>query len=283
MLTRREFLAAAGAIPLAPLFVRRQAEARQSTASLRIVVLLEPTTAHGASMAAGARLARDETLRVVEMLGLRYGWQLLVWSGTLPRDVDVVVGGMTRASAARLSELAEEAGVVFLNVGSDDDALRGADCGSFTFHVAPSAAMRRDARRLARAGDAARVETWLPTLEAFGAAQLNDRFRHAMRTPMTSAAWAGWFAVKVATDAHLRRGTRSLRDALARDDARFDGHKGKPLSFRAWDRQLRQPLYVVPAGGGAPVEVPRRGGAGTAREQLDAVGTRAANSPCRRR
>ena len=36
----------------------------------------------------------------------------------------------------------------------------------------------------------------------------------------------------------------TLSAALGGEQARYDGHKGKSLSFRMWDHQLRQPLYV---------------------------------------
>jgi len=275
MLTRRQFLHASGAALLA--------STRRARAPLRVVVLRE-STAGSESMMAGARLGSDEASRAARMFDL----PLTVrdaepWSGGLPRDADVVVGGMTDASCARLSELAESAGVLFLDVGSTDDALRGAACGATTFHVAASEAMHRDARRLAAMGDDARVALWLPTLEAFGAAQLNDRFRQRIGAPMDSAAWAGWFAVKAVSEAYFRaRGgdAAAVRAQLVHPDARFDGHKGKPLSFRAWDRQLRQPLYVLGRAGTEPVELPRRGEPGSTWEQLDRLGTRASDSTC---
>ena len=58
----------------------------------------------------------------------------------------------------------------------------------------------------------------------------------------------------------------------------FDGHKGKALTFRKSDHQLRQPMYLVPAANAdAPandvVEVPR--GAG-----LDALFARPEDRGC---
>ncbi|PJN92877.1 hypothetical protein CNY89_25730, partial [Amaricoccus sp. HAR-UPW-R2A-40] len=46
--------------------------------------------------------------------------------------------------AEALSEVAEEAGVLFLNAGATADRLRQ-DCREMTFHVEPSAAMYLDA------------------------------------------------------------------------------------------------------------------------------------------
>lgn len=98
-----------------------------------------------------------------------------------------------------------------------------------------------DARRVVRA------DAWTPSLERFGAAQLNDRFRERFGASarMEGPAWGGWFAMKMLAEAALRAGTGDvvpLRDALLR--SRFDGHKGTPLSFSG-DGVLSHPLYVT--------------------------------------
>lgn len=86
---------------------------------------------------------------------------------------------------------------------------------------------------------------WLPTLERFGAQQLNDRYRSATGAEMTSDAWLGWLAVKMLAEAALRaRSTDGvvLRRQLRDPRARFDGHKGVPLRFDEHG-VLVQPLY----------------------------------------
>jgi hypothetical protein len=65
---------------------------------------------------------------------------------------------------------------------------------------------------------------------------------------MDGFAWAGWAAVKIATEAALR--TRSTSPAkllayLESPTTQFDGHKGWSLKFRPADHQLRQPLYIA--------------------------------------
>lgn len=78
---------------------------------------------------------------------------------------------------------------------------------------------------------------WAPRFERYGAPQLARRFeRHAGRA-MGAHDWAAWMAGKAAVDALL-----APRGAAA---AGLDGFKGVPLSFRAWDRQLRQPLLLA--------------------------------------
>jgi ABC-type branched-subunit amino acid transport system substrate-binding protein len=201
------------------------------------------------------------------------------------------IGGYDDASARSLAQAAAALDCPFINVGTRGDALRGEACARNVFHV--EASERMYAGALAARGDDALQATeavlWHPSLERFGAAQLNDRFRARFGAPMDGAAWAGWMAVKVLWEASLRARTTEgagIRAYLARESTQFDGHKGWPLSFRAWDRQLRQPLYLVaPAEGGTRVvaEVPaRRGGdESPSRELLDRLGGDAAASACR--
>ena len=177
-----------------------------------------------------------------------------------------IIGGAEEKSCESLAAALRERAVLWLNAACASDALRGSACSRWAFHVAPSEAMRRDARRLTDAPADAPIESWHPSLERFGAGQLGERFLARFGRPMDSPAWQGWFAAKVLGEASLRaRATdpAALRDWLERTDARVDGHKGQALSFRAWDHQLRQPLYRIaaaapgPEAAPTPVEVPR--------------------------
>ena len=97
---------------------------------------------------------------------------------------------------------------------------------------------------------------WAPTLERYGASQINNRFRAKYQIPMDGGAWAGWVAVKIASETALRVHSvdpKAMLSFLESASTSFDGHKGWPLSFRVSDHQLRQPLYVMsraPAGTG---------------------------------
>jgi hypothetical protein len=112
------------------------------------------------------------------------------------------------------------------------------------------AAPREDASFTIAPCEAGRTEeAWQPTLERYGAAQLNDRYRSATGNPMSGDAWLGWFAFKVITDSALKLGTVDpvqLRAYLERPTTHFDGHKGAPLKFDA-ERRLVQPLYATDA------------------------------------
>ena len=83
---------------------------------------------------------------------------------------------------------------------------------------------------------------WDSTDERFGAAQLNARYRSRFHEGMDSNAWAGWFAVKILSEAAFRTGssrTDSMLQYLFRRDTKFDGHKGVPL-------QLNQNHILIP-------------------------------------
>jgi ABC-type branched-subunit amino acid transport system substrate-binding protein len=226
------------------------------------VGLIAPASDRDSSAVRGVTLGIEEAARTGALVGrgieLRTGD-----AGTADGDaagaaerllregrVAALIGGFDDDSARALSGLADRAGILFLNVGSRADALRGAECGRNVFHVEASDAMY--AAALAARGDASseatRAALWHPTLERFGAAQLNDRFRARFGAGMDGAAWAGWMAVKALWEASLRARTveaAGLRAYFERDATQLDGHKGWALSFRPWDHQLRQPLYLI--------------------------------------
>jgi ABC transporter substrate binding protein (PQQ-dependent alcohol dehydrogenase system) len=140
-------------------------------------------------------------------------------------------------------------------------------------------------------GEVVRAVAWSAALERFGADQLNQRFQRRYGRGMDDAAWAGWAAVKTAWEAAMRGNAgdgAAIAAYLADGRAELDGQKGWPLSFRPWDRQLRQPLYLVSSGGNAAPgrvvgEVPggERGG-GDSAAALDVLGVGRAESACQR-
>ena len=280
----RELAATAGPMALG---MRSVFDLRPSRVPLR-VGLVASAGEESPSAARGAALGIAEARRVVVMLG---GDVILhraadARSLIVTDHVQVLIGGFDDASCAMLMELAEQHDLPFLNIGCTADALRAHACSRHTFHVAASDAMRRDALTLL--GNAGRGEPalWHGRLERYGAAQLNDRYRAEFRSPMDSLAWSAWMAVKIVAETALRlRGfeTTPVIDWLEDPRTRFDGHKGRALSFRSWDHQLRQPLFWVDEAGDRVVELPpvdRETGAGVA-EQLDRIGTSVAASTCR--
>ncbi len=133
-------------------------------------------------------------------------------------------------------------------------------------------------------GDAGLVaEAWAPHFERFGAPQLARRFARAAQRPMTSPDWAAYMAAKAVLQAALEQpanpGAAQVMKVLTRADFTLDGFKGVRLSFRAWDRQLRQPLLLtdgVGVVGSAPVD-----GVMHSKNVLDTLGADAPESLCK--
>ncbi|OEC34839.1 ABC transporter, substrate binding protein, PQQ-dependent alcohol dehydrogenase system [Pseudomonas cuatrocienegasensis] len=89
---------------------------------------------------------------------------------------------------------------------------------------------------------------WHKTVETYGAAQLQKRFEaHAGRW-MNDRDFAAWIAVRSLATAITRlRSTdpMAIRTLALSADLPLDGFKGRKLSFRPWNGQLRQPIPLV--------------------------------------
>jgi ABC-type branched-subunit amino acid transport system substrate-binding protein len=95
---------------------------------------------------------------------------------------------------------------------------------------------------------ASRIALWDATLEANGAGEFNNRYITQWGDPIEAPAWSSYFAVKILLDAVIATGTKdgaTLVDYLENSGTEYDVAKGPGVSFRPWDHQLRQPLYVV--------------------------------------
>ncbi|AVO39756.1 branched-chain amino acid ABC transporter substrate-binding protein [Pukyongiella litopenaei] len=89
---------------------------------------------------------------------------------------------------------------------------------------------------------------WSRVVEQWGAAQLQGRFSDAAGRDMRSVDYAAWAAVRALGEAVTRTGSddpATLRAFLLSDAFELAGFKGRPLSFRAWNGQLRQPIPLV--------------------------------------
>ena len=88
---------------------------------------------------------------------------------------------------------------------------------------------------------------WYDGLFRYSARELNSRFRKKFNQPMDSRAWANWAAVKMIGEAVVRtadaEGPHLVR--YFESEPPFDGHKGESLTFRYWNHQLRQPIYLL--------------------------------------
>ncbi len=125
---------------------------------------------------------------------------------------------------------------------------------------------------------------WHPHWDLNGGPQLSRRFVRSAKRPMTGQDWAAWIAVKavVAALSDNPKGSASEHlKALRGGQVFLDGFKGPRLSFRTWDGQLRQPIFLGHADGvaaSAPFD-----GVMHPTDVLDTLGVDEKESPCRNR
>lgn len=89
---------------------------------------------------------------------------------------------------------------------------------------------------------------WGRAVEAWAAVQLQSRFRKLADRAMQPVDYAGWFAVHAVGEAGVQlKSADPAAIAKLMLDPKFEigGFKGRQLSFRAWDRQLRQPIFLL--------------------------------------
>lgn len=98
--------------------------------------------------------------------------------------------------------------------------------------------------------DGLRGEGWAPVLEQWAAVQLQNRFEKTAEREMNSRDYAAWTALRSIGEAVTRTNSadpKVLRDFILSDKFALDGFKGRSLTYRGWNGQLRQPMAVVNA------------------------------------
>ncbi|WP_434676507.1 ABC transporter substrate-binding protein [Pseudomonas sp. D3-10] len=89
---------------------------------------------------------------------------------------------------------------------------------------------------------------WHKTVETYGAAQLQKRFEALAGRWMNDRDFAAWIAVRsiAAAVSKLRQDEPfAIRQLALGDELPLDGFKGRKLSYRPWNGQLRQPIPLV--------------------------------------
>jgi ABC transporter substrate binding protein (PQQ-dependent alcohol dehydrogenase system) len=89
---------------------------------------------------------------------------------------------------------------------------------------------------------------WARAHEQWGAVQLQNRFKAQAGRWMNDVDYAAWLAARAVGEAATR--VKSLefapiRDYLKSEAFNLAGFKGRPLSFRPWDGQMRQPILLA--------------------------------------
>ncbi|SDD19262.1 amino acid/amide ABC transporter substrate-binding protein, HAAT family [Ruegeria marina] len=89
---------------------------------------------------------------------------------------------------------------------------------------------------------------WSRVVEQWGAAQLQSRFVKLAGRDMKNRDYAAWAAMRVLGEALTRTGSTDpaqLRAYILSPEFELAGFKGRPMSFRHWNGQLRQPIPLV--------------------------------------
>lgn len=89
---------------------------------------------------------------------------------------------------------------------------------------------------------------WHRTHEQWGAVQLQNRFKEQAGRWMEEEDYAAYLAVRAIGEASVRAKSdqmQTIKNYMLSDAFALQGYKGKPLSFRSWDGQLRQPILLA--------------------------------------
>ena len=90
--------------------------------------------------------------------------------------------------------------------------------------------------------------TWSRVVEQHGAAQLQSRFNELAGRSMRPIDYAAWAAMRSIGEAVTRTNSNSvnaLRQYILSDKFELGGFKGRKLTFRKWNGQLRQPIPLA--------------------------------------
>jgi ABC transporter substrate binding protein (PQQ-dependent alcohol dehydrogenase system) len=90
--------------------------------------------------------------------------------------------------------------------------------------------------------------TWHPASELWGATQFQNRFNRKAGRNMKQIDYAAWMAVRSIGEAATRTGSgdpKTLIDYMLSDKFELAAFKGQKLTYRPWNAQLRQPIFVA--------------------------------------
>lgn len=155
---------------------------------------------------------------------------------------DVIIMLLSAADQLRILEELDAEGVTIATTG-------------FPYPEAQSRAFFEASAKVAPTlGVGHRATAWEATIDAYGAREYNARYHLRWGGPMESPAWAVYHAVKILYETAVFGGSTVPKDIMAHlmdPKSVFDLHKGVGVSFRPWDRQLRQSLYLIKINGDA--------------------------------
>lgn len=89
---------------------------------------------------------------------------------------------------------------------------------------------------------------WHRAFEQYGGTQLQSRFEKHAKRQMIERDYLGWLGTRLIGEAITRIGqadAASVRAFLLSPEFEVAGFKGQGMTFRTWDRQLRQPILLT--------------------------------------
>ena len=92
--------------------------------------------------------------------------------------------------------------------------------------------------------------SWHRTHEQWGAVQIQNRFKEQAGRWMEEEDYGAYLAIRAIGEASVRTQSNQLLEIkkyLLGDRFTLQGYKGKALSFRSWNGQLRQPVLLAAA------------------------------------
>jgi ABC transporter substrate binding protein (PQQ-dependent alcohol dehydrogenase system) len=123
--------------------------------------------------------------------------------------------------------------------------------------------------------------SWHQTHEQWGAVQIQNRFKELAGRWMEEEDYGAYLAIRSIGEASVRTQSNNvnvIKEYILSDQFALQGYKGKPLSFRSWNGQLRQPVLLAAARSlvsVAPIE-----GFLHPKTELDTLGYDQAESSC---
>lgn len=89
---------------------------------------------------------------------------------------------------------------------------------------------------------------WSGVIESWGAVQLQNDFVRLAKRPMREIDFAAYIAARAVGEAALRvdaTNPNAMRDYIMSDGLNLSAYKGRGVTFRRWNGQLRQPIHLV--------------------------------------
>ena len=93
-----------------------------------------------------------------------------------------------------------------------------------------------------------KATVWHKTHEQWGAVQIQNRFKALAGRPMVEEDYAAYLAMRSIGEAVTRTkevNASSVKSFLLSEKFKLQGYKGRPLSFRPWNGQLRQAILLA--------------------------------------